>query len=336
MAPWPCWAASKLSVGPKAGHPPSLVCGCGVAVAPRDRVPNEHGRLCVGVPCGWTDSQPQGRAADPLGPGTKRAPTRRVGRAWPVPALRGPGQASALPRLRGQAAGLPRVAALKTQGSRTAERRRSSLRAAPQARGRTQPGRAWLVPSEDTGLGCPAGSMPDGGLASPRVKALAASAPHLCPQARAPRPLASPPPPRQPGTDSCPPRLGPSRGRTQGTIPRTCTAATRALAAEDAATPRGFLPLARAGGSRPAPHVGRQPSTLLLSPRSLHGGWNPGGRRSPREPPGPCRAAGAASACAGSGAPTGWDPQRRFLVVQEPGPSVACSSFRKPSRSFIF
>lgn len=63
--------------------------------------------------------------------------------------------------------------------------------------------------------------------------------------------------------------------------------------------------------------VEHPPTQALGYPGGLTRGWGGGGI--PQRP---------ASASAG--------PQRCFLVVQEPGPSVASSSFRKPNCSFIF
>lgn len=63
--------------------------------------------------------------------------------------------------------------------------------------------------------------------------------------------------------------------------------------------------------------VEHPPTQALGYPGGLTRGWGGGGI--PQRP---------ASASVG--------PQRCFLVVQEPGPSVASSSFRKPNCSFIF
>lgn len=107
----------------------------------------------------------------------------------------------------------------------------------------------------------------------------------------------------------------------------------------------------------PAPRA--ELTLSLLHTRSPHTGWNQGGRRGPRKPAqttlcpvvswrgfSVCEPAEQPlltklwGTCEGVGpARPPWPPrgpQRCFLVVQEPGPSVASSSFRKPNCSFIF
>lgn len=173
--------------------------------------------------------------------------------------------------------------------------------------------------------------------ASPGVKALAAAAPNLCPR---------------PGCGSH--------------TPPTPGAGPRVLAAGESSHPMR-LPVPEKGpGARPAPQAGCRsaqgtchcPHTCLLAELALP---CPTRSRTPAgiEVPAPttrypvvswrglcvCKLAAPAPHQA-LGHLWGWDPQdqpgpnggpqRCFLVVQEPRPSVASSSFRKPNCSFIF